>query len=174
MMDIKCEVIQDLLQLYVDDLCSEESWRLVEAHLEGCSECKEFLNSLKDRDSFIAEEEIEVDVSVEKKLLSKIRKRLLLIELICLSIGAFGGLYTTLFIYQFKLILIYPIIGCVGYLIIKKFWVTPTLIFAVNLTGCIVMGHFYDSVMLSFVSGFLTVIGCIMGYLLIKVFKGEQ
>lgn len=173
-MDIKCEVIQDLLQLYVDDLCSDESCRLVEEHLEHCSECREFLNSLRKGDFLINKVEVEVDRSVEKKLLSNIKKRLLFIELICLGIGAFGGLYTTLFVDQFKFILIYPVIGCIGYFIIKRFWVTPALIFGVSLIGCIIMGRAAGSLMLSFVSSFLTAIGCIIGYLLIKIFKGDQ
>lgn len=173
-MEIKCEVIQDLLQLYVDDLCSEESCKLIELHLANCDECNEFLSMLKEKEPIIREEEVEVDATIEKRLIRSIRKRLLFIELICLSIGAFGGLYTTLFVDQFKLILIYPIIGCIGYLIIKRFWVTPAIIFGVSFVGCFVMDRFDSSAMLSFTSSFLTVIGCIIGYLLLKIFKGDQ
>lgn len=37
---MKCDVIQDLIPLYVDGCCSEESARLVEAHLETCEGCR--------------------------------------------------------------------------------------------------------------------------------------
>jgi len=40
-MKIGCELIRDLLPLYVDGICSKESTRLVEAHLDVCAECKE-------------------------------------------------------------------------------------------------------------------------------------
>lgn len=35
----QCEVVQDLLPLYIDNICSEESRRMVSEHLELCSEC---------------------------------------------------------------------------------------------------------------------------------------
>ncbi len=35
-----CNIIRDLLPLYVDDCCSEESKKNVEAHLENCPECR--------------------------------------------------------------------------------------------------------------------------------------
>lgn len=35
-----CKVIQDLLPLYIDNVCSEESRRIVSEHLESCNACK--------------------------------------------------------------------------------------------------------------------------------------
>ena len=43
MNEIKCEVIRDLLPLYHDDVCSEESKKLVEGHLASCENCREEL-----------------------------------------------------------------------------------------------------------------------------------
>ena len=39
-MKISCEVIQDLLPLYVDQICSEHSKCLVEEHLRECEKCR--------------------------------------------------------------------------------------------------------------------------------------
>ena len=39
-MNITCDVIRDLLPLYHDDVCSEDSRRLVETHLEACPACR--------------------------------------------------------------------------------------------------------------------------------------
>lgn len=36
----QCEVIRDLLPLYIDGICSEESRRIVMMHLEECPECR--------------------------------------------------------------------------------------------------------------------------------------
>ena len=44
---MKCEVIQDLLALYADDCCSEESKKLVEEHLRSCPECRKVLEEMK-------------------------------------------------------------------------------------------------------------------------------
>lgn len=39
-MKIVCQVIEDLLPLYIDDVCSKESKEIVEEHLKGCTKCK--------------------------------------------------------------------------------------------------------------------------------------
>ncbi|MNH91189.1 hypothetical protein D3C73_437400 [compost metagenome] len=40
MSKIQCEIIKDLLPLYIDQVCSEESRQLVEEHLAGCNSCR--------------------------------------------------------------------------------------------------------------------------------------
>lgn len=42
----QCEVIQDLLPLYIDSICSEESRHMVSEHLEGCAECKRLYENM--------------------------------------------------------------------------------------------------------------------------------
>ena len=46
-MNLSCEVIRDLLPLYAEEMLSDESTRLVEAHLQGCSACAEMLEEMK-------------------------------------------------------------------------------------------------------------------------------
>ena len=41
-----CGVIQDLLPLYIDKCCSEESIEIVESHLAECEECKSVFDSM--------------------------------------------------------------------------------------------------------------------------------
>lgn len=43
---IPCDVIRDLLPLYKDDVCSENSKNLIEEHLPECEECREYLEAL--------------------------------------------------------------------------------------------------------------------------------
>ena len=38
-----CEIIQDLLPLYCDGVCSEESRQLIQSHVRGCARCREEL-----------------------------------------------------------------------------------------------------------------------------------
>lgn len=59
-MNKECEVIQDLLPLYVDDICSDGSRALVEEHLCTCPACSAVLNKLKNC-------EIEEKLSGEKE-----------------------------------------------------------------------------------------------------------
>jgi len=55
----ECEVIRDLLPLYVDEICSETSRELVDEHLQECPECTDMLNKLR-------KTEIESDLKEEK------------------------------------------------------------------------------------------------------------
>ena len=69
----KCEVIQDLLPLYYDEVCSEGSRELVEDHLMKCEECQRYLQGL----STDYVEPLAIKEELEKvEPLKKIRKRL--------------------------------------------------------------------------------------------------
>lgn len=47
MSEVSCRVIEDLLPLYHDGVCSDESKKMVEDHLAGCNHCKSELDSIK-------------------------------------------------------------------------------------------------------------------------------
>ena len=44
---MECNVIKDLIPLYVDDCCSAESARIVRTHLEECADCKKLYETMK-------------------------------------------------------------------------------------------------------------------------------
>lgn len=48
MIKIACDIIKDLLPLYVDDVCSEKTKDLIEEHLAGCEECQKYYEALQD------------------------------------------------------------------------------------------------------------------------------
>ena len=48
MRNIDCEIIQDLLPLYVDDVCSEKSIDMIEEHLRECEECRNYCEALQE------------------------------------------------------------------------------------------------------------------------------
>ncbi len=50
MSKISCNVTKDLLPVYLDDICSEESKSLVEEHLQECAKCKQFLEQMNVKD----------------------------------------------------------------------------------------------------------------------------
>ena len=47
--DVKmnCNIIKDLLPLYVDGCCCEESAKVIEEHIKNCEECGKYLESIK-------------------------------------------------------------------------------------------------------------------------------
>ena len=58
-MKMDCDIIRDLLPLYTDGACSENSRKMVEEHLNECSDCRSMLEKLK-------ETELENDLVIEK------------------------------------------------------------------------------------------------------------
>ncbi|KOY83446.1 zf-HC2 domain-containing protein [Lysinibacillus macroides] len=55
---VSCEIIKDMLPLYYDDVCSDDSKRMVEEHLAECPNCQNELDRLK-ADFTLPKEEIE-------------------------------------------------------------------------------------------------------------------
>lgn len=47
-MKISCEIIQDLLPIYHDGICSNKSRQMVEEHLSECESCREELRAMDD------------------------------------------------------------------------------------------------------------------------------
>ncbi len=103
-MKYPCDVIRDLLPLYVDEVCSTESRKMVEDHMTQCQECKAYMDSMScDRSQ--ADTEIRLDPSIEKRKaasLQSIRKKLLrkqiltalitLVNIVCIGAAVVGGL----------------------------------------------------------------------------------
>lgn len=50
-MNYSCEVIQDLLPLYLDGVCSAQSRTAVEQHLRECPACRSFLDTMREADT---------------------------------------------------------------------------------------------------------------------------
>lgn len=69
MSKIPCNVNKDLLPLYVDNVCSEESRGMVEEHLAGCGECRKYYDALKEG---IPQEKIEEE---KEELMSEEKMR---------------------------------------------------------------------------------------------------
>ena len=47
-MNKQCEIVRDLLPLYIDDACSVSSAQMIEEHLPECEECTGIYQSMKD------------------------------------------------------------------------------------------------------------------------------
>lgn len=98
-MKTQCNVVWDLIPLYIDEVCSEESKRIVEDHLNECDDCKNRLEFLKNEEYKKAIFEPKLDAL---KKIKKINTRktiwvsitaLLVIILIIALWGAFKHVY---------------------------------------------------------------------------------
>lgn len=62
---MNCEIIKDLIPLYIDGCCSKESKEVIEEHITGCSDCKKLFEDMKSPSDI-------VEVSKAPKTFSKL------------------------------------------------------------------------------------------------------
>lgn len=96
-----CEIVRDLLPLYIDDVCGTESRKLVEEHLKSCRACQREYMLMKDpapvekkTENFTAvEEEIlmagkeRIETGVKRRLVDKILWLDIFLNVFFLSLG---------------------------------------------------------------------------------------
>ena len=98
-MKITCNIIEDLLPLYVDDMVSEDSRKLVEEHLKGCPACRKMQEEMMRENRLTAVRKDDNSVQINKteaEPLKKIRrrirkKRILSVILAVVLVAAAGG-----------------------------------------------------------------------------------
>lgn len=102
MRQIECGVIKDLLPLYMDESCSDDSKRLIQSHLADCKDCSTLLQTYTHVFQF--EEEFEtssdaVEIKMEYRRLKRWKRRgyVLCAIIVCVAI-----LCATLGIHQYQ------------------------------------------------------------------------
>ena len=63
-----CNMIKDLLPLYADEVCSDESRKAVEEHLKECPDCKAELEKLRRHVAVSPQKDAEVLRRIKKRL----------------------------------------------------------------------------------------------------------
>ncbi|MGH4124310.1 MAG: zf-HC2 domain-containing protein [Clostridium sp.] len=103
-MKISCEIVKDLLPLYYDDVCSNESRTTIEEHLLECDTCKKYLDSMNS--DFIQTNGEKAAEQAKSNILKGIKKKLLRknvmissISVICAIAVLLGG-FSLIFHYQ--------------------------------------------------------------------------
>ncbi len=92
---VSCDVIQDLIPLYVEDMLSEDSRKLVKAHLDECEECRAYLNELQETSTLPPE----IDITLFRKIQTNLQKKkwqaIVLATIITLFIGTLTIVFMT-------------------------------------------------------------------------------
>lgn len=84
-MKIPCNIVQDLLPSYIDELCSEETRKQVGEHLENCQVCGDKYKEMKGE--LLEEAKVKpVEISVEELLPMKKIRRKHVWQLACLAV----------------------------------------------------------------------------------------
>ena len=71
MKEINCNIIKDILPLYVDGVVSDDTKEMVEEHLEHCEECKKEVKLMKQEIYIPAEKEAHIIKGFKKRLRNK-------------------------------------------------------------------------------------------------------
>ncbi len=96
MADMTCEVIRDLLPLYVDDVLSSDSRALVEEHLKTCEDCTEYYHALKEPEGNYKQMRKTDDKAAFKRIKGTLKKKRLitiLVTAVCVAALGFGAFY---------------------------------------------------------------------------------
>lgn len=91
---MKCEIIRDLMPLYLDGLTSEESNKAIGEHLDGCESCKEMLEQMK-QETTVKTEETKKKINPFRKFNRKIKMYVAATLVVCV---AFGGAFWKAFV----------------------------------------------------------------------------
>jgi hypothetical protein len=91
-MKITCNVIKDLLPLYIDNLTSEDSNNIIEAHTKECKKCSELMSTLK-TEIEVPKFNMQLPSNSYKKLFKKIRNKIITFTSIALVIGILAGIF---------------------------------------------------------------------------------
>ena len=75
-MTYPCGIIRDLLPLYIDNVCNEESKQAVENHLTECERCRDYYEALKSTEGFVAKEHDNSDDMRMKNSLKKVKSKI--------------------------------------------------------------------------------------------------
>lgn len=112
---VNCEIISDLIPLVKDKIASKESEILVLEHIDTCDRCR------ADYEMF-AEIPTNSSQVEDQKIISSIKKNIILTQVIILVVGAILGIALTDTMGMFYNLTLMPIIGGVAYFLLKRKW----------------------------------------------------
>lgn len=99
MKKISCNIIKDILPLYLDDVVSNDTKELVEEHLDICDSCRMEANILSQNIALPTNRNIKLsDAKVVKKLKSRLLRKKIIISII--SVVASAAIMTGIYAYM--------------------------------------------------------------------------
>lgn len=175
---ISCDICMDLIPLVKDEVASEDSCNAVMKHIDECSRCRAlFSENIKENQNMN-----------DKKIISKIKNHLILAAIILVILGSFIGIGLSESEGMFYNILIMPVIGILGYFVLRKrsFIILIAIFvftYVYHFIKYITLGIFDTSRLISsiiapatwaFIYSGLCAIGILIAFLLYIAFKKEN
>lgn len=86
-----CDIVKDLIPMYIEDLTSESSNQFIEKHLVSCKECTSYLKNMEKE---LPENNLtDIDENIDDKILMKnIKHKIYRVKFFAVIIGVLIGL----------------------------------------------------------------------------------
>ena len=94
MSEFECDLVKDLLPIYMDGKASKESEEIVKKHSASCPECKEMYDAMS-KEIVVHNEKVKID----KKIISPEKKLLRAVVIYCFGLLAVAFLLSAVLIY---------------------------------------------------------------------------
>jgi hypothetical protein len=101
-MKAECDIIKDLIPLYVEDLTSEASSQLIKNHLHSCEDCAKYLHSIESDLPNGGQLGIEEEKG-DQKLIQGVKRKIFKMKFIAILIGSAIGLSLSLAFFNLAL-----------------------------------------------------------------------
>lgn len=183
----KCNIIRDLLPLYVEDMVSADTASFVNEHLSECPSCKAECHRMKKSTLLEDTKARSVDRDVQKRSFQSAKRKLTLhaqlVSFGVMLIALIIGLSLTSGLEMFLNALIMPIVGVLGYVVFRwKSLVAMPIILTfihvvlnvVNLLRCVEALDFLSLVLWTLIYGAFMLVGVLIAGLLHFAFKKEE
>lgn len=102
-----CDIVKDLLPLYLEDVCSQKSKTEIQKHLEECEECRCYYEMLKEENPKVEKDwtssnllEGEFIQGIEKKIKKKITLDMVIAGFVVFLVCAIGGVIYTEYVHE--------------------------------------------------------------------------
>lgn len=126
MNNINCEVVQDLIPIYIDNLASESSKKIIENHVKSCNGCKEYLIDYKEEIEL--NNIVEVEEDIDKKLIMEVKKEILKRESALVILVTLLAIYFTRGSLNIFVIPVISITAIAIYYLGKNIWLAPIIV----------------------------------------------
>lgn len=181
---IYCDICMDLIPLVKDGIASEDSYNAVIKHINECETCNILFDDFEEINK-MNNENIKMN---DKKVISKIKSNIAISAMVMIILGSFIGVGITESEWMFYNIIIMPLVGVLGYFMLKgKLYFLPLCIFVltyiwnfikyitgIDSDGMDLIGIIISSGTWATIYTCLCILGSLIGFLLYIAFKKEN
>ena len=179
-MKTECNIIKDLLPLYVENMVSAETAQYVSSHLKECTECQTEFLSLQDGINPISKQSVpSPNAKTFKKTMKRLNNQIYMFAYSLIIFFIFLGFSWTTGENLMYNSIIMPVVGIFGYCVFrwKALYKVPFLLLLIDLAvfaSQLIEVGFSDTLTWTLIYSAFVFVGIIIAFLLHYAFKKED